>query len=59
MDGNDLELVRGDYLQARRDGSGRAADQVLQPALDKQVSIHSIYLDIFQSVAYEIGRLLP
>jgi MerR family transcriptional regulator, light-induced transcriptional regulator len=51
-----LEL-QGEYLLALRNGSGREADRVVQKALDDKVQAHSIYLDVFQPVAYEIGRL--
>ncbi len=45
------------YLQALRLGSGRQADRALQTALDQRLPVESLYLDIFQPSAYEIGRL--
>ena len=45
------------YLNAMRLGSGREADKVVQRALDTQIRPGQIYLDIFQSTAYQIGRL--
>jgi methanogenic corrinoid protein MtbC1 len=50
-------LLRAAYLEAMRSGSGRRADQVIEEGLDQQVSPNQIYLDIFQPVAYEIGKL--
>ena len=49
--------LRAAYLQAMYLGSGRAADQVVQRALDSQIRADALYLDIFQPTAYEIGRL--
>jgi methanogenic corrinoid protein MtbC1 len=45
------------YIQAMKIGSGRAADQVLQNALDAKLAVNDIYLDLFQPTGYEIGRL--
>ncbi|WP_322513217.1 cobalamin B12-binding domain-containing protein [Chloroflexus sp.] len=45
------------YLEAMLQGSGRAADRVIEQALAQGVSAPRIYLDIFQTTAYEIGRL--
>lgn len=46
-----------DYLGAMKKGSGRQADVVVQRALDKSIQVNQIYLDIFQTTAYQIGRL--
>ncbi|WP_298819764.1 cobalamin B12-binding domain-containing protein [Chloroflexus sp.] len=45
------------YLEAMLQGSGRAADRVIEQALAQGVHAPRIYLDIFQPTAYEIGRL--
>ncbi len=45
------------YLQALIAGSGRAADHVVETALDQRLAPQQIYLDIFQQAAYAIGRL--
>lgn len=50
-------VLQADYLEALRLGSGRAADQVVQQALDSGAAAGDVYLDIFQPTAYEIGRL--
>ncbi len=52
-----LRLLRGAYLDALRLGSGRAADQVVEAALDRHFTAGQLYLDVFQPVAYEIGRM--
>ncbi|MEI7849109.1 MAG: cobalamin-dependent protein [Chloroflexota bacterium] len=52
-----LAILRAAYLEAMRSGSGRSADHVIEKGLDQQVSPNQIYLDIFQPVAYEIGKL--
>jgi methanogenic corrinoid protein MtbC1 len=52
-----LSAFEADYLSAMRVGSGRAADRVVERALDEHVVVNDIYLDIFQTTAYEIGRL--
>jgi methanogenic corrinoid protein MtbC1 len=50
-------VLRAAYLEAMRSGSGRRADQVVEEGLEQRVSPNQIYLDIFQPVAYEIGKL--
>lgn len=50
------ELQR-DYLDALLAGSGRAADRVVERALDSGLTPQRIYLDLFQPTAYAIGRL--
>jgi methanogenic corrinoid protein MtbC1 len=50
------ELQR-DYLDALLAGSGRAADRVIERALDGGLTPQRIYLDLFQPTAYAIGRL--
>ncbi len=45
------------YLEAMKLGSGRAADKVLQNALDTKITVNDIYLDLFQPTGYEIGNL--
>jgi methanogenic corrinoid protein MtbC1 len=57
MAANGGVAFRVDYLSALRAGSGRAADRVVERALDAHVSVNDIYLSIFQATAYEIGRL--
>ncbi len=52
-----LSVLRISYLDAMQRGSGRAADQVVQQALDSGTVAGEVYLDIFQPTAYEIGRL--
>ena len=52
-----LSALRVDYLSAMRAGSGRAADRVVERALDAHVVVNDVYLSIFQTTAYEIGRL--
>ncbi|MDQ2999372.1 MAG: cobalamin-dependent protein [Chloroflexota bacterium] len=52
-----LSAFRMDYLGAMRAGSGRAADRVVERALDEHIIVNDIYLSIFQTTAYEIGRL--
>lgn len=54
---NNMTVFQTDYLEALRLGSGRAADQVVQQALDSGATAGDVYLDIFQPTAYEIGRL--
>ncbi len=49
--------LQREYLQAMIAGSGRQADQVVRRALDEDVPVNEVYLGIFQSTAYEIGRL--
>jgi methanogenic corrinoid protein MtbC1 len=52
-----IEKYQNEYLEAMKKGSGRDADKVIQGALDASVVVNHIYLDIFQSTAYQIGRL--
>jgi methanogenic corrinoid protein MtbC1 len=52
-----LPFLRTDYLGALRIGSGRAADRVVERALDEHVLVNDIYLGIIQATAYEIGRM--
>jgi len=52
-----LSAIRTDYLSAMRAGSGRAADRIVERALDEHMIVNDIYLNIFQATAYEIGRL--
>lgn len=52
-----LANLRAAYLRAMQIGSGRAADKVLQEALDTKTAVGDIYLDVFQPTSYEIGRL--
>lgn len=52
-----LSMLQVEYLEAMRLGSGRAADRVVQRALDTGIPVGDIYLDIFQPTAYAIGRL--
>lgn len=52
-----LPALRTHYLQAVHLGSGRAADRVVEAALDLKFTANQLYLDIFQPTAYEIGRL--
>lgn len=52
-----LESLRQDYVQALVAGSGRAADLVVETALDADLKAQQIYLDVFQPSAYDIGRL--
>ncbi len=54
---NNLSALQISYLDAMQRGSGRAADQVVQQALDIGTVVGDVYLDIFQPTAYEIGRL--
>ncbi len=49
--------LQSEYLEAMQLGSGRAADRVVERALDVGVAAGDVYLDIFQPTAYEIGRL--
>jgi methanogenic corrinoid protein MtbC1 len=53
----DFSLYQDNYLDALRKGSGREADKVVQQALDTNIRVNQIYLDIFQSTAYQVGRL--
>ncbi len=52
-----LVELQSAYLQSMKIGSGRAADQVIQQALDRRMSVNDIYLEIFQTTGYAIGRL--
>jgi MerR family transcriptional regulator, light-induced transcriptional regulator len=52
-----IDTLRQDYLRALMGGSGRAADLVVEAALDAAIAPQRIYLEIFQPTAYEIGRL--
>ncbi|PDW04045.1 cobalamin B12-binding domain-containing protein [Candidatus Viridilinea mediisalina] len=52
-----LTSLRQNYLEALVSGSGRAADTVVETALDADLKAQQIYLDIFQPSAYDIGRL--
>ncbi len=54
---NHLISLQSAYLEAMCHGSGRAADKVLQQALDVNTAADDIYLSIFQPTAYAIGRL--
>ncbi|MCS6883223.1 MAG: cobalamin-dependent protein [Oscillochloridaceae bacterium] len=51
------EELQRDYLNALLAGSGRAADRVVQRALDAGFTPQRVYLDLFQPTAYAIGRL--
>ena len=53
----DFSEYQSGYLDAMKLGSGREADKVVQQALDTNIRVNQVYLDIFQSTAYEIGRL--
>jgi MerR family transcriptional regulator, light-induced transcriptional regulator len=53
----DFSPYQADYLDAIQKGSGREADKVVQRALDMNIRVNQIYLNIFQSTAYQIGRL--
>jgi methanogenic corrinoid protein MtbC1 len=52
-----LPVLQEDYLRAMVSGSGRAADRVIEAALDRRVRPQEIYLEIFQPTAYAMGRL--
>lgn len=52
-----LPTLQEDYLRAMVVGSGRAADKVIEAALERRVRPQEIYLDIFQPTAYALGRL--
>lgn len=52
-----LPALQQAYLEAMLAGSGRAADRVVEGALDAQLTPQRIYLDLFQPTAYAIGRL--
>lgn len=52
-----IGTLREDYLRALIGGSGRAADLVVEAALDAAIAPQRIYLEIFQPTAYTIGRL--
>lgn len=52
-----LPGLQDDYLRAMVSGSGRAADKVVEAALDRHVRPQEIYLGIFQPTAYAMGRL--
>lgn len=52
-----LSKFQSHYLAAMRLGSGRAADDVVQHALDDGITAGDIYLGIFQPTAYAIGQL--
>lgn len=52
-----IQELQRDYLNALLAGSGRLADQVLERALEAQMTPQRIYLDLFQPAAYAIGRL--
>jgi methanogenic corrinoid protein MtbC1 len=54
---SELLKYQNEYLNAMKKGSGREADKVVQQALDTHILVNQVYLDIFQSTAYEIGRL--
>ncbi|HSM26122.1 MAG TPA: cobalamin-dependent protein [Anaerolineaceae bacterium] len=51
------KVFQFEYVEAMKKGSGRMADQVVEKALDQQVTANDVYLDIFQDTAYEIGRM--
>lgn len=52
-----LPALQERYLQAMVAGSGRAADKVVEAALDRRVRPQQIYLDIFQPTAYALGSM--
>lgn len=52
-----IEELQRAYLNALLAGSGRAADGVVQRALDSGFAPQQVYLDLFQPTAYAIGRL--
>ena len=54
---NNLSALQVSYLESMQRGSGRAADQVVQQALDSGTLAGDVYLNIFQPTAYAIGRL--
>jgi len=45
------------YLDALKQGSGRAADKVVQACLDDKVTVNDIYLHVFQPTGYAVGQL--
>ena len=52
-----LAELQAAYLHAMQLGSGRAADAVLQNALDSKMAAGDIYLDLFQPTSSAIGKL--
>lgn len=52
-----LSTLAMDYLSALLTGNRRAALMVIMNAADEGVAIKSLYLDVFQPVQREIGRL--
>ncbi len=45
------------YLQALMQGGRQTASRLILDALDSGVAVHDIYLHVFQTALYEIGRL--
>lgn len=54
---NPLGLLAKDYLQALLHSDRRRAKDMIHQAIDQGTSIRDIYLHVFQSTQYEIGRL--
>ncbi len=52
-----LPALRAPYLAALHRGSGREADRLVEQALQGGATAGSVYLDLFQPVAYRIGEL--
>lgn len=53
----EMREYQSEYVEAMKKGSGRMADQVVENALDHNLTANDVYLDIFQDTAYEIGRM--
>ncbi len=56
LDGPLAELASG-YLEALLDGDRSSAGKLILEAVESGVSVKDIYLDVFQTCQYEIGRL--
>ena len=52
-----FQLLQSEYLDALVKGSLGQAEEVVQRALNEGLAAGDVYLNIFQSAAYEIGRL--
>lgn len=55
--GNPLGSLAQEYLQALLQSDRRQAGELIHQAVDRGTSIRDIYLHVFQTSQYEIGRL--
>ncbi len=56
-EGAPLSPLAHQYLEALRRGERQVASQIIMDAVESGTTVQDIYLHVFQSVQYEIGRL--